>query len=107
MAGLAAQGSWRPAFITMAIAVILGLWSAYALSGAGVLPRLPLLKVALIAITSVYLLRGIAGFMLAAFAPGENTPVFWVWSSAICLLIGVVHAIGVRGVWSSLSGVQT
>lgn len=104
MARLAAQGSWYPAIITLAIAFVLAIWSAYALAGAGLLPRLPLLRVALVAITAVFLLRGIAGLPLAIFAPGENSPTFWVWSSAICLLIGIVHALGVWRVWPALSG---
>jgi len=103
MARLAEGGSWRPALITFAIAIVLGLWAAYALSGAGLLPALPLLKPALVLITLVYTLRGIAGFVLAFAAPGGNSPAFWLWSSTICLVIGVVHAIGLYRAWPVLS----
>ena len=41
------------------------IWAAYALSGAGVLPKLPLLQIALCAIAGVYLLRGVAGIPIA------------------------------------------
>src|SRR3546814_7213592 len=42
MARAAARGDPRPTLITLAISAILLVWSAYAFSGAGSLPRLPL-----------------------------------------------------------------
>ena len=103
MAQLAAAGSPVPARITAGIAAVLTLWSAYALSGAGVIPRLPLLRIALCAIAGIYLLRGAAGFVLAAVAPGERSVAFWVWSSLICLGIGALYFVGAMQVWSQLS----
>ena len=43
------------------------LWAAYALAGAGVVKPLPLLRLALVLITMVYLLRGLARFQNDAF----------------------------------------
>lgn len=106
MARLAASGSWYPAFITLAIAAVLALWAVYACSGAGFLPKLPLLRTALVAITSIYLLRGLAGVFLAAFSPGQNGVAFWLWSSAICLAIGALHAIGLVKRWADMGGGQ-
>jgi hypothetical protein len=103
MSRLAASGSWYPALVTLAIAAVLAAWAAYALSAAGVLPRLPLLRWVLVAITGIYLLRGGAGFVLAAAAPGGNSPTFWVWSSMICLLIGALHAAGLARAWPALT----
>lgn len=103
MARLAASGSWYPALITVGIALVLASWSVYAVSAAGLLPRLPLLKLVLVAVTAVYLLRGVGGFALAALAPGGNSPAFWIWSSSICLVIGLVHAIGLAKQWEMLS----
>lgn len=102
MARWAEAGSWRPALITSGIALMLALWSAYALSGADALPRLPLLRTALTVITAVYLLRGLAGFAVATSGDGINTT-FWWWSSAICLGLGLVHLIGLRQAWTGLS----
>lgn len=99
---LAARGSWYPPLITMAIALVLAIWSAYAVSAAGMLVALPFLKPVLSLITAIYLLRGIAGFVLAAYAPGDNSPAFWLWSSAICLIIGAVHAAGLYEQWPLL-----
>lgn len=103
MAQLAAAGSPVPAAFATGIAAVLALWSAYALSGAGMVARLPLLRVALFAITSIYLLRGVAGFVLAAIAPGERSVAFWVWSSLICLGIGALYLVGTKRVWAELS----
>jgi hypothetical protein len=87
--------------ITFGIAVVLFTWAAYALSGAGVLSRLPLLRYALIIITGIYLLRGLVIVPMALLSFDKVTP-FWVWSSLICLSFGVVHAIGLAQVWHRL-----
>jgi hypothetical protein len=99
MAQLATAGSWRPTLITSGIVLVLATWSFYALSGAGVIPRLPLVRTALCIITGIYLLRGVAGFPVAA----SSGSAFWWWSSAICLTIGLVHLIGTRQAWAQLS----
>jgi hypothetical protein len=39
----AAEGRWYPTVVTLGIAAVLFIWSAYALAGAGVVTRLPLL----------------------------------------------------------------
>lgn len=103
MAQLAAVGSPVPTVITLGIAAVLALWSAYALSGAGVIPGLPLLRTALCAITGIYLLRGIAGFVLAVAAPGERGVAFWCWSSLICFGIGALYLVGTKQVWFRLA----
>lgn len=106
MARLAEAGSPKPAIITVGIAAVLAAWSLYALSGAGVIGRLPLARWVLCAITAVYLLRGLAGLVLAVFAPGERSVAFWWWSSAICLAIGAVYLMGTRQAWPRLSGIS-
>lgn len=100
MARLAEAGSLRPAVITLGIAAVLATWAAYAASGARLLRPLPLLRAALVAITVVYLLRGLA-LVPAALMPALRTP-FNLWSSAICLAIGMVHALGLRQAWKRL-----
>ncbi|MBW8367835.1 MAG: hypothetical protein K0M70_08260 [Arenimonas sp.] len=107
MARMAEAGRLAPALITAGIATVLMAWSLYALSGAGVIARLPLVRTALCAITAVYLLRGVAGFVLAAVAPGERSVAFWCWSSAICLGLGALYLLGTRQAWSQLSAGAT
>ncbi|HEY5800510.1 MAG TPA: hypothetical protein VIT92_09835 [Burkholderiaceae bacterium] len=89
----ARQGSWRPALITGGIALVLFCWSAYALSGAGMIAPLPLLGPALAGITAIYLLRALAIVPLELFAPGRSTR-FLRWSSAVCLVYGAAHLAG-------------
>jgi hypothetical protein len=99
MAQMAIAGSWYPTIVTAAIASVLATWSLYALSGAAVIPALPLLRPVLCIITGIYLLRGLVVLPLAAL--GRSTP-FWWWSSLICLLIGAVHLVGLFRAWARL-----
>ncbi|MED5621131.1 hypothetical protein [Ideonella sp. BN130291] len=101
MAQAAARGSWVPAGVTAGITLVLLAWAAYALSAAGAVPRLPLLKAAIVAITVVYLLRGLVLVPALVFKPTHVTP-FVVWSSLICLGYGLVHLLGVVQVWGRL-----
>ena len=97
----AADGRWYPTVVTLGIAAVLFIWSAYALAGAGVVTRLPLLKEALVGITAVYLVRGIAFAPLVLAKGGSITP-FVVWSSVICFGYGVVHLVGLVQRWTAL-----
>ncbi|WP_322404044.1 hypothetical protein [Massilia luteola] len=97
----AAQGRRYPAIVTLGIAAVLSTWSAYALAGAGVIGALPFLKVALVAITAVYLVRGVAFAPLVLANGGAITP-FVVWSSVICFGYGVVHLVGLVQRWTAL-----
>jgi hypothetical protein len=101
MAQQASAGSWYPTIVTSVIAATLVTWSLYALSGAGAVPKFPLVRPALCVITGIYLLRGIAVLPIVAFYPGKSTA-FWWWSSAICFTIGLVHLVGLRQVWARL-----
>jgi hypothetical protein len=101
MARLADAGDWRPTAITSVIVAMLSLWALYALSGAGAIAKLPLLRLGLCAIAAVYSLRGLAGLVYAAFGARADAT-FWWWSSAICLVFGIVHVVGLTQVWSRL-----
>ncbi|MCH4225717.1 MAG: hypothetical protein LKF64_12030, partial [Alcaligenes faecalis] len=96
----AQAGRWFPAVFTAGIALVLAVWAAYALSAAGVIERLPLVRPALIGITSIYLLRGLLG-PLALAGTGRSRR-FIMISSAICLVYGLVHLFGLVQVWGSL-----
>jgi hypothetical protein len=97
----AADGRWYPAVVTLGIAAVLSAWSMYALAGAGVIAGLPFLKAALVAITAVYLVRGVAFAPLVLAKGGTLTP-FVVWSSLICFGYGVVHLVGLVQRWTAL-----
>lgn len=97
----AATGRLYPAVVTFGIAMVLGCWAAYALSGAGVLPASPLLKWGLVAIAGIYLLRSLAIIPLLIAAREKTTP-FLIWSSVICVGCDVVHLVGAAQVWGQL-----
>jgi len=95
MAMMAEQGSTYPSIITFIIFSVLSLWSAYAFSAAGLIMRLPFTRIILSIITLIYLIRGFAGFALIN-TPMGRTAEFWLWSSMICLTIGIFHAVGLK-----------
>ena len=103
IADVAARGHWYPTAMAILIAGVLCVWGLYAWSGAGVIRRLPFLRLGLITITSVFLLRGLLFSRMQAYFPG-NSVTFWYVSSAICLAIGLLHLLGLRQAWAGLSG---
>lgn len=102
MARLAEEGSSYPTMITLFIAAVLSVFGLYALAGAGVNIKLPLVKYALAGVTAIFLVRSLA--IIPFFRPAEQlpSPGFWFWSSAIVLVFGMVHLIGLKQTWSSL-----
>jgi signal transduction histidine kinase len=97
----AAQGRYYPALVTTGIAAVLSVWSVYALAGAGAIHRLPLLRPVLIGITAIYIVRGVA-FAPAVLGTGGQLTPFVLWSSAICLGLGIVHLVGLIQRWPEL-----
>lgn len=101
MARAAERGDAYPALITLVIAVLLAIAAAYAFAGAGVIRHLPLMRTALVVITAVYLLRGLA-LIPIALTPAAQTP-FNIWSSLIVLGYGIFYALGTWKAWPSLT----
>jgi len=105
MARAAERGEAYPALVTLGIAIVLAVWAAYAFAGAGVIRRLPLMRTALVAISAVYLVRGMA-LVPIAFQPESQTP-FNIWSSLIVLSYGLVYAIGTWRAWPRLAAKES
>ena len=101
MAQAAQSGSVRPTLITIAIASVLATWAAYAFSGAGLILRLPWLRTGLVAISAIYLARGLVVVPILLLRPELIDP-FLLWSSAIVLVFGLAHAIGTWSAWTGL-----
>ena len=87
-------------WMTAGIALILAIWSAYAFAGAGLIRPLPLMRSALVAITTIYLVRGLL-IVPALLQP--NARAFDIWSSLIVLVYGIVYALGTWRAWNQLS----
>ena len=105
MAKAAERGEAYPALVTFAIAVILAVWAVYAFAGAGLIRRLPLMRTALVAITAIYMLRGLA-IVPIAIQPHSQTS-FNIWSSLIVLAYGLVYLIGTWRAWPALSAKES
>ncbi|HEY0378341.1 MAG TPA: hypothetical protein VGC87_15605 [Pyrinomonadaceae bacterium] len=105
MASLSARGSAYLTAVTTGIASVLGLWALYGLSGAGVIRRLPLLRLALVLIAGVYFARGILGIPAVLFVDDPYTDelkgkmTFMIVSSLICIFLGFCYAFGAARVW--------
>lgn len=105
VATAAESGSAFPAVLTLFLAAIFAIWGFYGLSGAGVIRRLPLLKIVLILIGAVYTLRGVAVFrqlFQISTSSAEVAPREIVFS-LVSLIIGLAYLIGVVTNWRSLS----
>lgn len=102
MATMAEAGSIYPAIVTSVIVAILSVWALYGLSGSRLILKLPLVRTCLVAISFVYLFRGVSFVALMPMLP-ENSITFWLVSSSICLCIGLFYAIGTYQSWSVLS----
>ncbi|ABF53834.1 hypothetical protein [Sphingopyxis alaskensis] len=102
MARAAGRGEWMPTLVTLGIAAMLLLWAAYALSGAGLLPRLPLLRTGLVVIVAIYLLRALA-FVPLNLVTCHYSDGFAIVSSLIVLIYGAVYAVGTAKAWDHLA----
>ena len=103
MARAAERGSWTPAVMTLGIAAILSAWAAYAFAGAGLIRRLPLMRTALVAISAIYLVRGLFIFDPALFRRPDLSANFMIGSSLIVLAYGIAYAVGTWRAWPYLS----
>jgi fatty acid desaturase len=105
MASMSENGSMIPGVVTFFIALVLLLWALYAFSGARVIRRLPFLKGALVLISAIYLIRGLA-IIPAYFVQPDVINGFLIWSSVICSLYGILYFIGTVQIWGYLSGIE-
>ena len=96
LAPLEAAGSAVPDAVTAGLVAVFAVFGGYALSGAGLVRRLPLLVVALLAIGVVYTLRGLALFPeLVQLARGTASfPPRHAVFSLVSLLAGAAYLAG-------------
>lgn len=103
------QASLTPALLTAGIAVVFAVWALYAFSGAGLIRRLPLIRLGLVAIGTIYVLRGVLlGPQLAVYLSGAfpQFPVRDLVFSAVSLFVGLLYVLGVARAWRSLAPVR-
>ena len=103
LAGLASQGSPIPATVTLILAGVFAIFAGYGLAGAGLLHRLPLLRLGLLSIAGLYVLRGLIVVLdLIRLIRGAGYPFRQTVFSAVALLIGLVHLLGTLQQWENL-----
>jgi hypothetical protein len=101
MARAVEAGKIRPTVVTLAIASVLLICAVYAFSGAGITPRLPFTRIALLLVSAAFLTRALAFPLLKPLFP-ENSTTFWLVSSGVCLALGLLYAAGVVARWAQL-----
>lgn len=83
-----------PVLLTLAVAAVFVVWAGYALSGAGVVRRLPLLRTGLYAIAAIYLLRGVQVVLEVPAAAQGRVPARFAVFSAFSALAGAMYLAG-------------
>lgn len=90
------RGSWVPPMMCIAVAAILTVWGLYALSGAGRIRPLPLLRTVIAFIGAIYFLRGLLGIPQAIWIlQGRNVAPFrYLFFSLVSGVTGVLYLAG-------------
>ena len=87
-----------PTAMALAVAAVFVVWACYALSGAGAIRHLPLLRAALYTIAVVYLLRGVQVVPEVMGVARGAVPGRFAVFSAFSAFAGVAYLLGVIGV---------
>ena len=102
MVEMARVGNLRAPVSGLVIAAFLALCSAYAFSGAGIIRRLPFLRLGLASIGSLLILRGVLFVPLILWRPNalaricecRSVDAFIILTSVLCLAMGIGYALG-------------
>ncbi len=90
------------------VTILFAIAGLYGLSGAGVIRRLPLLRLGLAVICFVYIFRGILFIpqllvTIGSLPSPEPVPLQYLLSSLVALIIGLLYLIGLVAGWKRLS----
>lgn len=104
MAKAAEAGSWRPAALTLVIALVFLVFSLYAFAGASHVRRPPLLRAGLIGIGLLFTLRGLSVLPQAMvwLRQPATIPGRYVAFSLVALVIGVLYLAATLTSWQAL-----
>ena len=92
----------------MIVTILFAIAGLYGLSGAGVIRRLPLLRLGLVVICLVYIYRGILFIpqfliTIGSLPSPEPMPLQYLLSSLVALIIGLLYLIGLVTGWKRIS----
>lgn len=104
------RGHSYPIVVVVVAAMILFACASYAFSGAGLIPRLPLLRTGLVLITAGMLIHGIAFIPMVLLWPeamlivydGKGINTILIVTSVLCLAAAASYALGTRAAWAQL-----
>lgn len=94
------------------VTLIFILFGFYALSGAGIIKRLPFLRTGLVIICALFTLRGLEIVMDVLIATGKihargNVPIQFFAESIVSLVIGLLYLFGIIGAWARMQNKKT
>jgi hypothetical protein len=94
--------------VTLGVTTLLTIWGFYGLSGAGLIPRLPLLRTGILLIGGIYVTYGLLAlsrlFGLAAFLPPSSTLHFQDLFVVLgALTAGIFYWVGLAIGWKQLA----
>lgn len=92
---IAVQGSSITTVLSVALALLFAVWALYAFSGAGLIPPFPLLRIALIAISVIYLLRALFLLSEIDMVLNQGYPFRFLVFSTISLVAGLLYLFGI------------
>ena len=95
------DGTWLAPLAGLFVSTLMIIAGLYALSGAGMIIKMPLLKPALVTISILFILRGALIFHLMCWKP-EVIDAFRVISSGIFLICGIAYALGTYLRWDRI-----
>lgn len=99
----AREGSWAAPVTTLIIAALMQLAGLFAFSAAKTLPRLPLLKTALVTLAMVGILRALV-IIPIYFHPPPSMPPFRVFDGIAALIWGAIGVFFLIGAWQTIKG---
>ncbi|MFH0350649.1 MAG: hypothetical protein ACHBMF_01770 [Chromatiales bacterium] len=104
LARLAESGSSSPVIQTLSLAAVHALFGSYALAGAGIIRRLPLLTVALFAIGGMYAFRGLSAIeqALQLLRDPDSLPFRVLLYSLVSFATGCAYIVGSVKRWGWL-----
>ncbi len=110
MVRLAESGSSYPTVVTSLIACGLFIGALYAFAAAHIFSQFPFQKPVLYGMTAIFLIRGVTGLALVIspefYLPADNSPLFWLFSSAVCIMLGTSYWLGTRWHSKNIRSVQ-
>lgn len=102
------RGHSYPIVVVLVAATFLFACASYAFSGAGLIPRLPLLRTGLVLITAGVLIHGLAFIPMVVLWPeamllvydGDGINTALIVTTILCLVTGTGYALGTRAAWA-------